>query len=167
MEINNSINSSKLDDLSSTFTASSLNRHMSKRQLWMILPSSVLNVSVVSIIGVYSCFRIVGLNKRHEIPLQYKLNNWSNSATLFCPTTLTLNMLFCGIKKFGHSPRWTHEISNLKHVQKHINRFSGTQDMWLSFWITENTIVFMKYEHRHDSFSVVLITSFKNIFSRP
>ena len=165
MEINNLIISFKSQKLIEPSTSFSRNKQKSKRQLLMILPSSVLNVSVLSIIGIYRYCRIVGLNKRHEIPLQYKPYNWSNSAICVCPTTLTLNMLFCGMKKFGHSPRWTHEISNLKHAKKHINRFSGTQAKWVSFWITHNTTVFIKYKHRHDSFLVELITSLKNIFN--
>jgi hypothetical protein len=76
-------------------------------------------------------------------------------------------MLLWGMKKFGHSPLPNQQISNLKDCQKFDNKLPGVHIKEAFSRITQNKMVFMKYEHRMGSSTWALITSLRNIFISP
>lgn len=109
----------------------------------------------------------VGLKSKQDTPIsQYPFIFSERDLSVSTPSAvayLLANMLFCGIKKFDNTPRNKLCNKNFKHFQKQSNKSFGYHEI-CPICISQNIVVFTKYEHRNGSSMSLLTTSLRNIF---
>lgn len=86
---------------------------------------------------------IEGLWSSNAVPFSY--NPYSCLNKFFCSwiKDLLRKMLFCGIKKLGQTPSYTHLRRSLKHIQKPSKIFCGHHWRSVLCWMAHKTDVLM------------------------